>query len=240
MKRFPDFSATGSSAREFHVWYADLNPESSRLDYLNGLLSPAEQNRAKRFKFWRDQRRFIVGRAMLRLLIGRYLLTEAKQIKFSYNKYGKPFLASNQLRFNLAHCRDKIIFAFCLSVDIGVDLECLRTIEDVPGIASQFFSANESEAILNSPLECQSQVFLTYWTLKEAYIKAIGQGLSYPLDSFEVVISEDKELHNVTRREGVSEESTWSLFSFAPDPDCVAAAAVRGNDWRLKTHNFEL
>lgn len=230
----------GIGEHELHVWYADLDPVPQKLDILNGLLSPDESKRAKKFRFWRDQRRYTAGRGILRLLIGRYLLVDPKEIEIRYNDFGKPFLRSRALKFNLAHCRDMVIYAFCIFADVGVDLECIRPIEDASGLAARFFSPNENEAFLSTPVERKTEIFLTYWTLKEAYIKAIGQGLSYPLDQFEIRLSNDTNPQIRTSQDDSEDGSNWSLFSISPESECVAAVAVRGNGWHLIDRKFEM
>jgi 4'-phosphopantetheinyl transferase len=223
---------------EIHIWSADLDLNASRLEFLSGLLSADEQDRAGRFRFWRDQRRYMAGRGILRLLIGRYHSVDPKATKFLYSKYGKPYLPSGNLKFNVAHCQDLALFGFCFNADIGVDVECIRTIEDAPGIASRFFSPGENEAFLAAPVERQTEVFLSYWTLKEAYVKALGLGLSYPLDNFEVSIPENEEpliLADHGNNEGAA---NWSLFSLSPQPGCAAAVAAHGNNWRLIVQKF--
>ncbi len=232
-----DSNETNLEANELHLWCTSLDPEGNHLKFLRELLSEDERERAERFKFWRDQRRYMVGRGILRLLIGRYLSVDPKSIEFQYNEFGKPYLPDDDLKFNLAHCRDLILFGFCLNADIGVDLECIRPIADAPGIASRFFSQGENEALLDTPEEQRNEVFLSYWTLKEAYIKAVGQGLSYPLDKFEVSIPETKGPRILTFHDKI-EDTIWSLFSLSPESDCVAAVAAKGENWRLIHHEF--
>ncbi len=226
------------SAGELHVWSANLDLDLGRLNVLKELLSDDEQARAGRFRFWRDQRRFIAGRGILRQLISRYFHIHPRSIEFHYSEFGKPFVLDGDLGFNLAHSQDSILYGFCLSKDIGVDLEYLRPIEDVTSIASRYFSPAETRAILGVPVEQQNELFLSYWTLKEAYIKAIGQGLSYPLDAFEVSIPDLLE-PRLLEIHGDDSSSIWSLFSLRPEANYVAAVAARGESWRLTLQRFE-
>lgn len=225
-------------ADELHLWCTSLDPEGDHLKALRELLSDDERERAARFKFWRDQRRYMVGRGILRLLIGRYLSVDPQSIEFHYNEFGKPYLPAEDLKFNLAHCRDLILYGFCLNADVGVDLECIRPIVDAPGIASRFFSQGENKVLLDTPEEQRTELFLSYWTLKEAYIKAVGQGLSYPLDKFEVSLPETEAPSIFTSHDKIG-DTIWSLFSLSPESGCVAAVAARGKNWRLIHCEFD-
>lgn len=223
--------------KAIHLWVASLEGRGQPFDYYQQILSQDERERAQRFKFWRDQRRFVHGRGILRVLLGRYLQTAPESIDIQYTTNGKPQLRNNNLKFNLSHCQDWALYGFCWREDIGVDIECLRNVADAEGIAQRFFSPSENDTFLAAPKEKRMQQFFTIWTLKEAYIKAIGQGLSFPLNDFEIYDLE-AGCPKLKVRGKPDHEDNWSFYSFIAERDCHAAVAVRGSDWNLTKFRY--
>src|SRR6266496_5468872 len=175
-------------------------------------LSDDERDRSARFRFERDRRRFVVARGALRELLGRYLDTHPGQVRFIYNAFGKPELhpdfGRGGLNFNLAHSGDIALIAIARDADIGVDVECIegRGESSYADVAQNFFSATEVDALSRVPRDLYDQAFFSCWTMKEAYVKGCGAGLTIPLTSFAVPISTD--LAPAAVRCG-----RWSLFA---------------------------
>ncbi len=224
------------SSSEVHVWLAPL--DQLHVSQLAQTLSEEELARAGRFHFRRDRERFIACRSLLRTILSRYLCVEPHQLRICYGTYGKPYLEEevekNKLQFNLSHSHGLALYAFTRGRNIGVDLEYIRRMPDFSQIAARFFSQNEYAALNALPESQRQEAFFYCWTRKEAYIKAIGNGLMHPLNSFDVSLApgEPACLLNV---EGDPEEaSRWSLKSLNPVPGYVAALAVVGHDWRLQ------
>lgn len=224
--------------QDLHIWHIRLDVDGETLAGYKLFLSEDELIRADRFRFERDRRRYTAGRGILRVLLGRYLQSEPEAIRFQYTKYGKPYLLNSDLQFNSAHSQDKALLGFCITTKIGVDIECIRPIENITAIASRFFSLSESNAILTAPVSQQLQLFFSYWTLKEAFIKGVGRGLSYPLDAFEIDLA-NRNFPRLKIKGDKNEEERWTLFIMAQDPDCPAAVAVQGNDWQLVQFKFK-
>ena len=229
-------------SNDVHVWRATLEKPALRVQQLAQTLSSEERMRAKQFHFEQDRKRFIVGRGILRTIIGLYLGTEPSRLQFCYGPHGKPYLADkfgeDTLRFNLAHSHELALYAFTRGREIGVDLEYIRYMPDAEQIAGSFFSARENAVLHALPTSQKQEAFLNCWTRKEAYIKAIGNGLTQPLDKFDVSMTpgEPARLLNV---EGAPEEaSRWSLKVLTPAPGYVAALAVEGHNWRLTYWQF--
>jgi 4'-phosphopantetheinyl transferase len=238
---YPPSSLTLSND-DVHVWLAELDPPAAPMQQMAQCLSETERIKSEKFHFKRDRMHFIVSRAVLRMILGRYLQIEPKRIQFSYGPHGKPDLAKSlgesTLRFNLAHSHDLALYAFTLDREIGVDLEYLRVISDFKQIASEYFSANEIATLHVIPASQRQKAFFNCWTRKEAYIKATGKGLAQPLDQFEVSLApeEPARLLNV---EGFPEEaSRWSLKALTTATGYVAALAVEGHNWRLTFWQF--
>jgi 4'-phosphopantetheinyl transferase len=231
MLRYPKSS-------EIHLWFANLEADYFQADLLRQLLSADEIERASRFKFGKDQHKYIICRGILRTLIGRYLEIDPEKVQISYSKYGKPFQPTGMLKFNLAHCRNLVLYAFCQKQEIGVDLECIREIDDAPGIASRFFSVPENEIFQATSIADQTKMFFSLWTLKEAFVKAIGDGLSYPLDKFKVSVPQENRPAPVTFLKDGTDDFNWMLYSLSPKPACVAAVAVQGDHWTTVRRKF--
>src|SRR5437879_4068688 len=179
---------------EVHSWCASLDvpPETSARLYAT--LTPDERTRSARFRFERDRKRFIVTRGVLRDLLGRYLQTQPGHISFVYNASGKPDLSpefGSRLKFNLSHSAGVALIAVAIDSDVGVDLEYIRAQSDYTDIARRFFSAAEVDYLTALPSHLYAEAFFSCWTKKEAYLKACGEGLAIPLNSFSVPLTTD-------------------------------------------------
>jgi 4'-phosphopantetheinyl transferase len=215
---------------DVHVWTVSLVQPPHVEATLSETLSADERERADRFHFTHDRQHYVVGRGILRQLLERYSGTAAKAIQFSYNPQGKPALVDNSvLQFNVSNSRDVALIALTLHQRIGVDVEYRRTLSDMIQVARSSFSANEFQQFMRLPAEIQPEAFFNCWTRKEAYIKAIGEGLSHPLDSFDVAFVPDTtpRFLRIARDEQAVER--WSLRALEPHADYTAALAVDGS-----------
>ena len=175
-----------------HVWRSSLDQPHDKLDRFRRMLEPDELNRASRFHFEKHRQHFIVARGFLRAVIGRYLEMQPEALRFSYGAYGKPGLASEHvLRFNLSHSHEVALLAVALDAELGVDVEHIRADFASEEIARRFFSRAEVEVFNALRKEERVAAFFRCWTRKEAYIKAIGKGLSQALDAFDVTLAPD-------------------------------------------------
>ena len=173
-----------------HVWRIALDQADDRLERFRRTLEPHELERAGRFHFEKHRRHFIVARGFLRSVVARYLEQSPNSLRFVYGAYGKPALASEHgLRFNLSHSNEVALLAVTLEAELGVDVEHMRADFASEDIARRFFSRAEVEAFNALPKEEQVAAFFRCWTRKEAYIKAIGKGLSQALDAFDVTLA---------------------------------------------------
>jgi 4'-phosphopantetheinyl transferase len=223
-------------ADEVHLWLAHLDEHAA--DSLKPLLAADEVSRADRFHFTKDRNHYIVARGLLRKLLATYLDLSASELRFAYAEKGKPSLEKSQrssLNFNLAHSGGLALYAFSLGREIGVDLEFIR--EDLADkkIAERFFSAHEIEALKTVPPDFRKQAFFNCWTRKEAYIKARGEGLSMPLDEFDVSLVPGEAAALLRNHKEPAEVSRWSMQSVAVPDGYVAALVASGDDWRSKT-----
>jgi 4'-phosphopantetheinyl transferase len=229
----PPPAELGLSSDEVHVWRIALEQPAARLQLYAQTLAPDETTRANRFYFERDRQHFIVGRGALRMILSRYIGFAPGQLQF-----GKPALAEatggDTLRFNLSHSAGLALCAVTRNREIGVDIEGMRTISELRQISKQFFSANETAVLHALPEHIQPEAFLTCWTRKEAYIKAKGEGLSMPLDCFDVSLVPGEPAALLATRGDPDEASRWLLRELFPGPGYLAAIVVEGRDWRLQ------
>lgn len=183
---------TGLGRADLHLWLIDLDLSSAEIDRSRLVLSSDEIERAGRFHFARDVRRFIAAHAGLRSVLSRYVARAPEALAFQSTAHGKPFLtpgapyAIPDLAFNLSHSGELALAAVARGRCVGVDIEQIRPDFASAAIAEHFFSPAEVSALRSLPPEEQTHAFFRCWTRKEAFVKARGEGLSLPLDSFDV------------------------------------------------------
>lgn len=210
---------------EVHVWRLTLGrPVEEFLD----LLQPAELARANRFHFEKDRNRFVIGRAFLRVLLGRYLQTDPRRLQFSSGEYGKPGLggefSESPLRFNMSNSRNVALYAVTKGRELGVDVEYVRADFASESLARRFFSPFEVEVLCELSGDDRVAGFFRCWTRKEAYIKATGRGLYQPLDGFDVTLGPGVNAELLRNEDG--SHSRWKLADIAVGPDYAGALAV--------------
>jgi 4'-phosphopantetheinyl transferase len=214
-----------------HVWRASLDQDDRVTnDYLE-LLSRDERERAERFHFPVDRNRFITRRGILRRLLSRFSHCAPDQIQFVYSNYGKPRLVeqinTGWVAFNLSHSNGKALFAVSRQDMLGIDIEFMRDDRDLLSIASAAFSSHELEQLRALPENLQKEAFFSCWTRKEAFIKATGKGLSFPLKNFDVSLLPGERVA-ISRVEGHPETLfSWQLEDLPVEAGFKAALAVR-------------
>jgi 4'-phosphopantetheinyl transferase len=210
---------------DVHIWLASLDVDAQELSRLSSYLHKDEISRAERFVFPRDRDHFVVARARLRELLGKYLRCPPNAVQFKTGRYGKLSLLDDRdpLRFNLSHSHAVALYGFCVGREIGIDTEKIRVGFAGEAIAERYFSATEQRQLAELPDELRDTAFFLCWTRKEAYIKAHGDGLQIALDSFDVSL---KPGEPATLRS--ADSGRWSLRSFRPAPEFVAAFIVEG------------
>lgn len=228
------------SADEVHLWHAALDDQAA--DDFRPLLAADEIARADRFHFAKDRNHYMVARGFLRKLLAAYLGIGPTELRFVYAEKGKPSLEASQrsaLKFNLAHSQARAIYAFSLGRELGVDLEFIREDLESERIAERFFSLRETEELKTVPAELRKQAFFNCWTRKEAYIKARGEGLSLPLDEFDVSLAPGEAAALLRNHKEPDEVGRWTMQSVSVPSGYVAALVVEGHDWRLKSFEMD-
>lgn len=185
---------------DVHVWRLHL-PTVSRLPHLQDVLYSEERARACAFYVERNRHQFLTGRAALRLILSAYLELDARGLASDYGPQGKPVLSApfgiSDIQFNLSHSADWIICAIARGRSLGVDVEHRHARVDYAEIAGVVFSAAEQDELKRAAAHRQAEFFFSVWTCKEAYVKALGQGVFYPFTHIEVRLDRDTAPHLV-------------------------------------------
>jgi len=223
-----DFKALAQ--RQLHLWFAapDEITDVDLLQRYRAVLSPAERTRADRFRKVRDQKLYLVAHAMLRTVLSRYAEVPPTDWTFDEGPYGRPEISNpiaHNLRFNLSHTHGLCLCGVVLDLDLGVDVETVERDPDVLLVAERFFSTAEFSTIPALPPEQQKERFFTFWTLKEAYIKARGAGLSLPLDQFSFTLAPEISINFDPRMQQHARD--WSFGIFHPTLSHRAAFALK-------------
>lgn len=236
----PDLGLAGDVV---HVWRASLDAPPVVERQYRDTLAADEVERAGRFYFEHDRRRFTVARGILRSILSHYIRVRPEELRFRYSRYGKPALdvthGAVPLRFNVSHSAGLALYAIALEREVGVDVEEVRSNVPFAQIAAGTFSPAENVAFCMLPAHMQPLGFFNCWTRKEAYIKARGMGLSLPLDQFDVSLTPG-EPALLLRTAGEPEAvHRWSLQELIPGPGFVGAVAAEGHGWQIACWQVE-
>lgn len=216
--------AVGSNA--VHIWRSTFQQNLSAKMRFVASLSKGETERAKRFVRESDRDRFIFSHGLLRSVLAAYVGCEPQQLVFETNQYGKPFLISPDisigLQFNLSHSHDLALIAVATETEVGVDVEYMRMVADARQIANRFFSLEESRVLNSLPPENFDEGFISCWVSKEAFVKGIGRGLSYPLNSFSVCFNGHPRVSVCSK-----DITCWDVLSLSVGHYYFAAVAIQ-------------
>lgn len=194
---------------EIHLWRAPLDIGPEKLRGLEAFLQPDESERAARFRFPGHRARYIVARGTLRSILGIHLGRDPRSLRFAYGPHGKPALAEpagTRIEFNLSHSAGLAVYAVALERRVGVDVERVKPEGSWLQIARQYFKPSEAAELAALPEEAMRKRFFEMWSVKEARLKALGEGLKFPLD---------KDV----------DAAAWPVAGFVPMPGYCAALA---------------
>lgn len=219
-------------ATQVHVWRIWLDVSSAQYQQLYAKLSKLEKDLAERKHRNTQKRQYVAAHGRSREILSRYLHIQPEDIVLNLNAYGRPSLEPKHnpqgLTFNLSHSDTVALLAVSAGFSVGVDLEHTTREIDHEGIAKRFFSAREIDELLSVAESHHKNAFFTYWTLKEAYIKALGVGMALPLNQFEVsFLHGQDEIHVLESHEDM-ERKPWLLYQLEPMENYIGALAVNG------------
>jgi 4'-phosphopantetheinyl transferase len=211
---------------------ADFADWADRLADLKSLLSPDEVNRSDRFLKDGDRDRYVFAHGVLRTILASCCEAEAGALTFGIGDFGKPFLVdcptgSESIEFNLSHSGDLVLIGVASGCTLGVDVERLSRKVEFKDLSDRFFSTEEAETIRRLPEGENRRVFFDTWVCKEAFIKAVGDGLTMPLDSFSVRFDGERTMVVTSSGKGnPCLEKAWFLDRFEVTSDYVGAIAA--------------
>ena len=215
---------------EIHIWTVKIDGQGNGTARSAEMLAPAERVRASGFRSEIDAARFIQRRTALREILGGYLGVAAQDVAFAVNEFGKPSVLAPKprpdLSFNAAHSGALALVAVGRSVQIGIDVERLRSEVEGVDIAARFFAVNEVASLAALRPRDRGEGFFNAWTRKEAIVKALGRGLSIPLDAFEVSLR-PREPPVILRWNIPGDDAKrWRIHHLEPASGYVGALAV--------------
>jgi 4'-phosphopantetheinyl transferase len=221
------------------VWKVFLD-EPRKAGSEASVLAPDENARASRFHFEKDRNQFTRCRSALRALLADYLAIPAAEIRFDYLTSGKPQLAVEQnpraLQFNVCHSAGMALIAVGSEQRLGVDIEKIRGDVDATSLAERFFSLRERAGLRALPDHLRAPGFYACWTRKEAFLKATGDGLSFPLADFSVTTHPDLDPELEQIRGNTEARKQWFLADLRVVAGYRATVAVEGAFSRLETY----
>jgi 4'-phosphopantetheinyl transferase len=226
-------SALSASNDQVHIWRIHLDLPSEQIPEMERTLSFDEKLKAKNFYFERHTRRYIACHGSLRKILAKYVSLGPSGLRFTYSHLGKPFLVSDvnmkKVCFNLSHSHKYALCVVTLNLSIGIDLEYMRPAPDMEPMAKHFFSPSEYKTIFSFSPDGRQQAFYDLWTLKEAYLKATGEGLG-SLQNVEISFSSEGLPSLVIEEENEHKASNWTMLLLKPANGYTASLAVEGID----------
>ncbi len=226
-------SSLAALEREAHLWLArpDAVVEPELLGAWRGLLAPDERAQYERYRVDRARRLFLTGRALARTTLSRYVDVEPRDWRFETGPHGRPAISGPAgippLAFNLSHTDGLVTCLVTLGDEAGVDVESTRRRVRERRLAEHSFAPSEAAAVAAAPEAGLAERFFSFWTLKEAYIKARGMGLALPLRRFAYDFPEPGRVRLAFDPELGDREADWQLALFRADAHHLVAAAIR-------------
>ena len=221
------------------LWWTSVSAALPFLSFARGLLDAEEGRRADRFTVAGGKARYLTAHGMLRIVLGRALATAPSALRFQEGARGKPSLAPPAAvptpHFNISHSGDAAVVALA-GAELGVDVESLRPVARAERLAARFFSDRERQSLANLPAGLYDPAFLAIWTAKEAYLKAVGSGISMPLRKIEIDVGEPAITHLVGDPHAAER---WTLLRTELPIPALASVAIRGRGWRLDVRRFD-
>jgi 4'-phosphopantetheinyl transferase len=229
---------------EIHVWRANLDLPDIVLNKFYKVLTYDERVRAQRFNFEKDMRRYVARHGILRTILGHYLCITPCCLRFSYGEKGKPTLINKckngTIVFSMSDSADVALYAFAMNIEIGVDIEYISSIPNMNKIAENIFSCQEYQLYYSlSDLE-KRDMFFNCWTRKEALVKALGYGLSWPLNSLDVSLVTGEPVRLLEVEGGSSGVSQWCIQDLKPSHNYTGAVAINRLAFEIKLLQLDI
>ena len=220
---------------EIHLWTASLSPSPEKIERLRSVLSPEEKKRASYFKFVREQHAYIITQAVLRILISAYLDTEPAEVILVASKKGKPFLINEPtLFFNTSNSHELCVYAFSRDTEVGIDIEKIRELPDIDQLIEKNLTSRETSYFLKNP-DHKLSLFFQFWTLKESYLKAIGEGMRLTPENLEFSLNDGNfRLRSVTYG---FEATDWQFKGFTREGNYTGTLTYQKKETVIREMN---
>ena len=220
-------SSAHLGSREVYLWTVPLEASDRQVEECRAWLSEQEVTRAARYKFDRHRRDFILSHGVLRALLGKLRRAYPANISFVYASHGKPALedGADPVQFNMSRSGSMAVYAFTKGCEVGVDVEQINPVPELVEVAARFFAAEETAELMALSEALRVEAFFNCWTRKEAFVKALGEGLSVPLDSFRVTLGPGEPARLLYTADNVPAAQDWTLYDWAPAAEWVCALA---------------
>jgi 4'-phosphopantetheinyl transferase len=219
---------------QVHVWQVNLKTLPANATKLTGTLSSEELERAGKFKFQQDREHFILFHSQLRLILSKYYDCQPGEFIFRYNSCKKPLISNPEfegLKFNMSHSEDLMLVGLCKHKEIGIDVEKVREVDELDNIANENFSAQEIKYLTDS--SDKTNTFFKIWTRKEAFIKAIGKGIHFPLKSFGIELTSPVSLEHLVILNHPSWPDQWRTSELKVSDGYIASLAINSDKFKI-------
>jgi 4'-phosphopantetheinyl transferase len=223
---------------EVHVWSYLLDAENPDMDFFYNLLTEDEKTEINKIKIRKVRNQKVISKAIVKNILSKYLGVTINQIKFSYNKFGKPVLPADinlqDLNFNVSHSGELGIIALTKKYKIGVDVERIAELADIDDIIQMCFSKDEQRLFHGVKDPEKTTLFYRIWTGKEAFVKAIGKGFSFPLKNISFKLNHNKEIVISDIIEVPENLNDWQIYNFNPQENYSSAVVVNLNSFLIR------
>ncbi|HWY12932.1 MAG TPA: 4'-phosphopantetheinyl transferase superfamily protein [Bacteroidia bacterium] len=211
---------------ELYIWTVSLEQGEEFIEKCKSILNEVERSRIDWFSFPQVQNNYVISQGVLRAILAGYLNIEPNQIQLSKHAKGKPFVTNDtSLFFNLSNSGKKAVFSFSRNTEVGIDLEMIRTLPDLEELIQKNFTQKETEYIRKIEAEKLKRFFL-FWTIKESYLKAIGEGMRLTPDNLEFIIESDDI--KFLGAKGFDDPISWIFKKFYLEDNYVGTLVYQG------------
>jgi len=223
------------SELEVHLWKSRITDYETDAEFFySGSLPNDEKEKADNIRYEENRKSYIISRGILRTVLSEYLRIKPADIVFEYNKHGKPSIANGlnprNVRFNLSHSNDLILYAVAKNKEVGIDVEHMRDVDRAERIIERFFSPEQRDFYNSQAESMKKTAFFRLWTRREAYGKAMGRGFSVPaVDCGIPLMRSDRKPASVQVVSG-----KWSIYDLEQDDDYVSAVTIEGQIRRIE------
>lgn len=231
------------SPKQINIWRIHLLQDEHVINSCRNLLSGDEIERANRFHFAKHRRRFVIARAAAREILGKYLEISPRKLIFSYGAKGRPEISNDlnkrAMKFSLSHSRDLALLAIAQGLSLGIDVEFINGECATDDIAERVFAPREIRTLRSIIPTRRVEAFFSCWTRKEAYVKALGEGLGMPLKSFDVPFGPGVSAAVISVRMSAKDALTWSIYDINAAPGYKAALVIEGEGHQMRYRRWK-